>query len=224
MALTPGCALFKVYDPFYGTIIDEETQKPISGAVVLAEYTTVLITLAGGVTYNVWAEETVSDDKGTFRLPYNLITTFRPFHMWEPYPYIHIMKQGYGCFENMHSIIKKPMLKEKDDSFPWWSLPSRTDLVIAIPNNDVKKRRKGCDYLGGCANVDVNISKGIPCYQMKEFEKARKLEELRLTPSCISLTTRSKHFVELALTIASSESRKARSSRERYTSVSMPPI
>ena len=52
--------------PYKGRIIDGDTDRPISGALAVATWSTVSINVAGGSTRCLDAEETVTDEKGEF--------------------------------------------------------------------------------------------------------------------------------------------------------------
>jgi len=188
----PGCAIFKIYDPYYGIIVDENTKKPIEGAVVLVKYDTSIATLAGAVGNYIDAAETVTDNEGRFSIPSNLVLTFRPLNLWEPYPYIFIAKPGYGCFDNMSSIMTNPeVIDPNNEHLPWWSLPARTPVVIALQkreNTEKKNQTSSCgpfacrprsgnplqDRLFECSQSTVPVGK------MWEFEKVKYFDELAL--------------------------------------------
>jgi hypothetical protein len=55
--------------PFAGRVIDVDTREPIEGAAVLAVYYDQAITVAGTNTYPIDAQETLTDEKGEFKIP-----------------------------------------------------------------------------------------------------------------------------------------------------------
>ena len=83
--------------PFQGKVIDAETKQPISGAAVLAVYYGESATIQGASTYPVDAQETLSDDKGEFRIAE--VKEWFGKHSGRPVTAsIIIFKPSYGAF------------------------------------------------------------------------------------------------------------------------------
>ena len=83
--------------PFEGKVIDAETKQPISGAAVLAVYYGEYATVQGANTYEVDAQETLSDEKGEFKIAE--VKEWFGEHPGTPVKAkLIIFKPGYGVF------------------------------------------------------------------------------------------------------------------------------
>jgi hypothetical protein len=83
--------------PFEGKVIDAETKQPISGAAVLAVYYGEYPTIAGANTYAIDAQETLSDEKGEFKIAE--VKEWFGEHPGTPVvANLIIFKPGYGAF------------------------------------------------------------------------------------------------------------------------------
>lgn len=91
------CAIIWRYGAYYGKVIDGETKKPLEGGAVLAVYYTEGGGFSGARSYYVDAQETLTDKNGEFKIPSNIIITFRFLHGWLD-PQFQIFKPGYGCY------------------------------------------------------------------------------------------------------------------------------
>ena len=63
--LLQACA----HGPYKGRVIEEESGRPIAGAVAIGNWTDVHVNVAGGTTYCIDARETVTDANGEFEIP-----------------------------------------------------------------------------------------------------------------------------------------------------------
>jgi hypothetical protein len=63
--LLQACA----HGPYRGRVIEEESGRPIAGAVAIGNWTDVHVNVAGGTTYCIDARETVTDANGEFEIP-----------------------------------------------------------------------------------------------------------------------------------------------------------
>jgi len=128
-----GCAIIHTYGPYYGKVIDIETKEPLLGAAVLAGYHTQSYGPAGSHIHYLDAQETVTDEKGEFKIPPLTAKTFRIGHSFEHYPSFTIFKPGYGSFPNHKDV--------KPKSKPWWSLPAGQYTVVELPRLKTKDER-----------------------------------------------------------------------------------
>jgi hypothetical protein len=60
---------YRHLDTFSGKVIDADRKKPIPGVAVLAVYYKETFSVAGSNTFVVDGQETLSDEKGEFRIP-----------------------------------------------------------------------------------------------------------------------------------------------------------
>lgn len=97
-----GCALIrKPYHrlrPYQGKVIDLETRQPLAGAVVLAIYSATADSIAGALSAEVDAQETVTDEKGEFVLPE--VKVMHSGHHGNLIGQLNIFKPGYGTMEH----------------------------------------------------------------------------------------------------------------------------
>ncbi|MHB8809855.1 MAG: peptidase associated/transthyretin-like domain-containing protein [Desulfobulbaceae bacterium] len=90
--LMGGCAPAMHDASFKGKVIDEDTKKPIEGAVALAIWTTWMMTPAGEVDDYYDAYETVTDKDGNFSIPGKgprVATNLNPMQ-------VNVLKAGYS--------------------------------------------------------------------------------------------------------------------------------
>lgn len=70
LSLQTGCLYAVRYDGTYrGKVVDQHTNDPVEGVVVLGTWHTVELTVGGGVSYFYDARETVTDKNGEFSIP-----------------------------------------------------------------------------------------------------------------------------------------------------------
>jgi hypothetical protein len=123
--ISANCAITKEFGPYYGKLIDAETQKPIEGAAVLVVFYTEEYGPAGAISHYADAVETVTNKNGEFKIPEQRITLFRPLQGWMKHGYLTIFKPGYGCYPNHKDV--KPMF------VPNGSLPEDKQVIIELP-------------------------------------------------------------------------------------------
>lgn len=83
--------------PFEGKVIDAETKQPISGAAVLALYYGEYPSIAGASTYEIDAQETLTNEKGEFKIAE--VKDWFGEHPGTPVEAnLIIFKPGYGVF------------------------------------------------------------------------------------------------------------------------------
>lgn len=128
-----GCAITHTYGPYYGKVVDTETNEPIEGAAVLAVFYTEEYGPAGAITRYADATETVTDKNGEFKIPAYRVTVFRPLQGWDPYGYFTIFKPGYGCYPRHKNI--RPMF------VPNGTLPTNKLVTIELPRLKSKEER-----------------------------------------------------------------------------------
>lgn len=66
-ALSEGCASFR--SPYKGKVVHAQTGRPLAGTVVVASWTSTVITVGGGVTHSKDAREVLTDENGEFEIP-----------------------------------------------------------------------------------------------------------------------------------------------------------
>jgi hypothetical protein len=66
-ALSEGCASFRA--PYKGKVVHAQTGRPLVGTLVVANWRSTTITVAGGVTHCKDAREVLTDEKGEFEIP-----------------------------------------------------------------------------------------------------------------------------------------------------------
>jgi hypothetical protein len=79
---------------FEGKVIDTDTKEPIEGAVVLVVYEKSHSTIAGSISYNVDAQETLTDSNGEFKIFSKTVQSEKV--SGRPRGDINIFKPGYG--------------------------------------------------------------------------------------------------------------------------------
>lgn len=114
---------FLYLNSFEGKVIDAETKQPIPGAAVLAVYYKSGPSVGGSISIPVDAQETLTDDKGQFRIPMDL-SWFR-FHRGMTNGKINIFKPGYGSFPGHKYAQEYIGLNSKNGSegFAVYALP-----------------------------------------------------------------------------------------------------
>lgn len=151
------CGLFsplpyRSLDPFYGRVVDAETKKPIAGAVVLAVYESNAYTLAGEVGKIVDGQETLTDDKGEFRIKRKR----RWFVLRRGYPeaQLIIFKPGYGTFPD-HKLSDAV---DENDNYP----PPNKFVLYELPKlTKFEERRENVRFM--------DRFNEIPYYQKKIY-------------------------------------------------------
>ena len=139
LLLSSSCALYHHYGPYYGKVVDDETQKPLEGVVVLADYYTWLHASPGGpAVYFLDAQEVVTDKNGEFRIPSLNAFAFRPISTFNSYPGITIFKPRYKCYtnqltEDQYETIELRELKNREDRMANHCMP------INVPKKRMKK-------------------------------------------------------------------------------------
>lgn len=128
-----GCAIVHTYGSYYGKVIDVETKEPLPGTAVLTAYHTQSYGPAGSLIHYLDAQETVTDEKGEFKIPRLAAKTFRIGHTFEYYPWFTIFKPGYGHSPGHKDV--RPRFK------PWWSLPVEQHVTIELPRLKTKHER-----------------------------------------------------------------------------------
>ncbi len=135
LLVSSSCAIYHHYGPYYGKVVDAETNKPLEGAVVLADYITWLHASPGGPgAYFLDAQETVTDKNGEFRIPSLNAFAFRPLSRFEPNPYFTIFKPRYECYRGSTKFK------------PNYSLPE--DKYVTIELRELKTREERLKHTG----------------------------------------------------------------------------
>jgi len=138
--------------PFEGKVIDTDTKEPIEGAAVLAVYYGSTMTVAGSNTYAAYAQETLTDVNGEFKIPAKSFQSEKVYG--RPRGHLVIFKPKYGVFPNhkksrgvdldkgwwptpkKYIVYELPKLKTREEIRS--NLPSRPDIPYAKMKNFVR--------------------------------------------------------------------------------------
>lgn len=157
------CSVIHHYGDYHGKVVDIETKEPIEGAVVLAVYYTQQYTFAGAVHHYLDAQETLTDEKGEFKIPALTCLTFRPLHSFDSWPSFTIFKPGYGCFPR-HEGTTSTGINEQ------WLRPGEHELVKLPRLKALEERRRNCRC----------IPTSVPDDKMKQLLYQIHLERVNL--------------------------------------------
>ncbi len=118
--------------PFEGKVIDAETKEPIKGAVVLGLYYYETYSVAGSSSHLKDGQESLTDEKGEFKLPRKR----RWFALNRGYPEgtLVIFKPGYGVFPSH----KRSVAVGENKSWP----PPGKYIVYELPKLKTMEERK----------------------------------------------------------------------------------
>jgi hypothetical protein len=148
--------------PFEGKVIDAETEQPISGAAVLAVYYGEYPSIAGASTYAIDAQETLTDEKGEFKIPE--VKDWFGEHPGTPVEAnLIIFKPGYGAFPR-HKDARMAGIGKG------WPPPSKY-VVYELPKLKTRKERE--------QNVILMRKHAYPLY-LKAINEERKSLGLRI--------------------------------------------
>lgn len=117
---------------FEGKVVDAETKEPISGAAVLAVYYKSGPSPGGSITIAVDAQETLTDDKGEFRIPRALRWFSLRRGLTEDR--IVIFKPGYGAFPH-HARSRAVDVKGHEKGY-------QDGLSYELPKLETEEERK----------------------------------------------------------------------------------
>jgi hypothetical protein len=152
------CTITHKFGPYYGIVLDQETEQPIEGACINVSFYTEMITLAGDVSNYVNAMETLTDKNGEFYIKSYRGLLYRFPQFWDKDGMVKIFKPCYGVYPN-HMAIKYRY-------GPSGTLPSNQYVVIKLPKlNTLEERRD---------NIMDVVPFGVP------EDKMAKLRELLL--------------------------------------------
>ena len=155
-------AIVHPFGPYRGKVVDLETGAPIEGAAVLIVFFTETFF---SVTSYADAVETVTDEKGEFRIWWRLATTFHPLNKWKPDGYVTIFKPGYGAYpghknakprfevggtipESQYVTFRLPKLK---------TISERRKNIVSLPNIP-KNKMKNLIRLKSEERVNVGLT------------------------------------------------------------------
>ena len=85
------------HGPYKGRVLEQETGRPVAGAVAVGSWSGVHINVAGGTSYCIDAREAVTDANGEFQIPDVSRGNFR----------IHVYKVGYQRVECFWEALKR---------------------------------------------------------------------------------------------------------------------
>ncbi len=142
-------AIVHPFGPYRGKVVDLETGAPIEGAAVLIVFFTETFF---SVTSYADAVETVTDEKGEFRIWWRLATTFHPLNKWKPDGYVTIFKPGYGAYPGHDDV--SPMF------VPNGTIPESQYVTFRLPRLvTVEERKKNMWSVWPCADVSKSKTK-----------------------------------------------------------------
>ena len=129
-----GWASYSWAKMYHGQVVDEETGKPLEGAVVVVVWHKKPIVSMDAPEYFHDAKETLTDGEGKFTLNASPAIDWNPFTMikepnivifqpgYEPFALLRtLMRQGFHSFEDIDTafqkgaVIKLPKLKSRDE-------------------------------------------------------------------------------------------------------------
>lgn len=155
---------------FKGKVIDADTKETVSGAAVLAVYYKEWTSVAGSNSFEVDAQETLTDEKGEFKIPWAM----RWFPLYRGYSegQIIIFKPSYGVFPDYERAIAVGV----SDTWP----PPGKYIVYELPKlKTIKERKRNVIY-------DSDPYSEIPYEKRKLYIKTineeRRSLGLRLEP------------------------------------------
>jgi len=122
---------FRYLAEFKGKVIDAQTKEPVGGAVVVALYYSGTASPGGMVTFQVDARETLTDEKGGFRLKPALRWFVRHRGFFEGR--LIIFKPGYGVFPD-HRLSEAIGVNK---SWP----PPGEDILYTVPKLETRAER-----------------------------------------------------------------------------------
>jgi hypothetical protein len=122
---------FLYLEGFRGKVVDTETKQPIPDAAVLAVYSKSVPGIAGSNSSAVDAQETLTDERGEFRIGAKLrwLSLYRGFTEEK----IIIFKPGYGAFPN-HDASKEVT---ETESTRW----AKKYIVYELPKLETREER-----------------------------------------------------------------------------------
>lgn len=135
LLLLSGCAVTNKFGPYMGKVVDAETEKPIEGAVVFMECSSLSPTLAGSQYHYIDAKEVLTNSKGEFYIELR-VNTLRPGHFWERPKFI-IFKPGYGVYPDYPGSSSDITIKDAPSFFP-----ENKFVTIRLPKLLTKNERK----------------------------------------------------------------------------------
>ena len=141
IALTGGCAIHRE-SAIQGRVIDAETKEPIEGAVAVVVYykQSIVPTIGGPPSDPHKARETLTDERGEFRLP-ALFT-----------PLLFAIGDGYGC------IFYKPGYSARSYSERGRNRPEEDRSVVEMQRARTwEERRKTRPSSGGLDDMNLPI-------------------------------------------------------------------
>jgi len=137
--------------PFFGKVVDADTQEPIAGAAVLAVYQSSWCSPAGEISDLVDGQEALTDEEGEFRIP---AKTRWFFAVYRGYPRgnITIFKPGYGVFPDH----KRSEAVGVNKSWP----PPKRYILYELPKlKTIEERKKNAGYRRGYYEIPYDRRK-----------------------------------------------------------------
>jgi len=142
---------FLYLEGFRGRVVDVKTKQPIPDAAVLAVYSKSVPGIAGSNSSPVDAQETLTDQRGEFRIGSKLkwLSLYRGFTEEK----IIIFKPGYGAFPN-HDASKEAT---ETTSTRW----AKKYIVYELPKLETREER--------IANLFFEYHAGFPAEKTGRF-------------------------------------------------------
>lgn len=155
-------AIFHVFGPYEGKVVDLETGEPIEGVAVLILFYTEGWAVVDTVSKYAGAVEVVTDSNGEFRIRSQWVFVFHPLSWWDTYGYITIFKPGYGVYP--HHDDAGPIFT------PSGTIPERQNITFKLLKlKTIEERKKNI--------VDARPSGAVPDRKAKNLLKLLDEEE-----------------------------------------------
>jgi hypothetical protein len=153
-SLLAGCTITHKFGPYYGEVVDAETNEPIEGAVVFLRFYTEGYSPAGFIPKYADAVETMTNSNGEFKIPVRRVIVFRAPHRWKPYGYIVIFKPKYGCYPGHEDV--SPIF------MPNGTLPANEYVTIRLPKlRTIEERKRNLGSINSGATVPDEKKKNL---------------------------------------------------------------
>lgn len=152
---------------FKGKVVDAETKEPIEGAVVLAVYFDEAISPAGSSSFEIDAQETLTDANGEFEIPSKKVKLEGVW--WEPDCNLLIFKPGYGVFP-------KHKLSNAVGENKSWPPPDKY-IVYEIPKLETREEMRS----------NIPVRPDIPYEKMKLLFRLINEERINVGLSPLTL-------------------------------------
>ena len=151
-------------DFFSGKVIDTTTKEPIKGAAVLAVYQKETSSVAGAMTWDVDAQETLTDENGEFKIPRK--KRWFALYRGSSEGSLKIFKPGYG-------VLPEHKLSDAIGENKSWPSPGKY-IVYELPKLENREERDNNLVHSDPSDPDIPVKK------MKDYIKLLNEERVYL--------------------------------------------